>query len=58
MIGTPEPTAEPYIHWVSDEKDLLVSFLAWLSAYDPDIIIGWNVVNFDLHLLDKRCELH
>ena len=47
-----------YIHWVSDELELLKALLSWLAEYDPDIIIGWNVINFDMQLLQKRCDYH
>ncbi|WP_286266935.1 DNA polymerase II [Thalassotalea atypica] len=58
MIGEPEPDSESYIQWVDDEIELLKGFIVWLNEYDPDIIIGWNVINFDFNLLQKRCELH
>jgi len=57
MIGQPENGAEPYIRWVNDEKALLEQFIFWLNDYDPDVVIGWNVVNFDFNLLTKRCEI-
>ena len=25
----------------------------WLQAYDPDILIGWNIVQFDLWVLEQ-----
>lgn len=40
-----------------DERSLLKSFLAWVQELDPDILSGWNVVNFDLMHLQKRCTL-
>ena len=46
------------IVWQADERALLVSLLAWFSQHDPDIIIGWNVINFDFDLLQKRYDLH
>ena len=57
MIGQSESGAEPYICWVNDEKALLEQFIFWLNDYDPDVVIGWNVVNFDFNLLTKRCEI-
>lgn len=39
-----------------DEKSLLVSFLDWMAECDPDVLIGWNVVNFDLRFLQRCCE--
>ncbi len=40
----------------NNEKSLVIGFLIWLADYDPDIIIGWNVVNFDMWYLEKVCE--
>ncbi|MRI35168.1 DNA polymerase II [Endozoicomonas sp. OPT23] len=57
MIGNPEPS-EDWICWVKDEKALLSAFIDELSAVDPDIIIGWNVINFDCRLLVKRADYH
>lgn len=40
-----------------DERSLLKAFLAWVQELDPDILSGWNVINFDLMHLQKRCTL-
>ncbi len=39
-----------------DEGALLETFLAWLAREDPDLIVGWNVINFDLDLIEQRCR--
>ncbi|MEF1311716.1 DNA polymerase II [Vibrio mytili] len=57
MIGTPEP-AETAIQWVENEKALLQALIAWFKQFDPDVIIGWNVIDFDFRLLHKRAEWH
>ena len=63
MIGEPtskskhDNTELRYIRWVADEKTLLLEFIKWFNAYDADVIIGWNVINFDFALLQKRCDL-
>ncbi|GAC21607.1 DNA polymerase II [Paraglaciecola arctica] len=57
MIGEAQ-IADDWIHWVADEKALLQQFVMQVSQIDPDIIIGWNVVNFDFRLLIKRATLH
>ncbi|MCF2948757.1 DNA polymerase II [Paraglaciecola aquimarina] len=54
----PDKKLEDWIIWVEDEKSLLISFVQKLNEYDPDVIIGWNVVNFDFRLLIKRAALH
>ncbi|MEW6983001.1 DNA polymerase II [Colwelliaceae bacterium 6471] len=58
MIGDPQALDVSYLEWVKDEKALLKAFIAWIHEYDPDILIGWNVINFDMTLLQKRCDLH
>lgn len=57
MIGEPQ-ASEPWIHWLADEKALLLALVEHIQQCDPDIIIGWNVVNFDFRLLIKRAALH
>ncbi|WP_441002494.1 DNA polymerase II [Pseudocolwellia agarivorans] len=57
MIGEPEETELEYIHWVESESALLSAFIEWIRVYDPDIMIGWNVINFDFSLFQKRCDL-
>lgn len=58
MVGKKEDGAENWIHWVSNEKALLRHFVAEINQFDPDLIIGWNVVNFDFRLLIRRAEIH
>jgi DNA polymerase-2 len=38
------------------EEDLLNTFIKWLKQNDPDIIIGWHVIGFDLMFLEQRCR--
>ncbi|ELB2076557.1 DNA polymerase II [Vibrio parahaemolyticus] len=57
MIGEPEP-AETNIQWVQNEKALLEALIAWFKSFDPDVIVGWNVIDFDFRLLHKRAEWH
>ncbi|MCL6271411.1 DNA polymerase II [Sansalvadorimonas sp. 2012CJ34-2] len=58
MVGEPVECAEEYIQWVPDEKSLLLSLVDITALWDPDILIGWNVINFDFRLLVKRAALH
>jgi DNA polymerase-2 len=57
MIGESQ-SAEAWIQWVDDEKALLQQFVKQVGQIDPDVIVGWNVVNFDFRLLIKRAGLH
>jgi DNA polymerase-2 len=38
-----------------DERSLLTAFLQAVREIDPDVLIGWNVINFDLRYLAGRC---
>ena len=57
MIGDNQQGPD-FIQWVADEKALLQCFIAAIQTQDPDIIIGWNVVNFDFRLLIERAQLY
>jgi len=39
----------------ADEPALLRALLARVAALDPDVLLGWNVVDFDLRVLAARC---
>lgn len=55
MIGSPQESETP-IEWVADEKALLQAMVQWFQQFDPDVIIGWNVIDFDFRLLHKRAD--
>lgn len=40
----------------ADERALARALLERLRALDPDVIVGWNVVDFDLRVLERRCR--
>jgi DNA polymerase II len=37
-------------------RELLDRFEAWMRRHDPDAIIGWNVIQFDLRVLQEHAE--
>jgi len=39
-----------------NERDLLNALRERIVEYDPDVIVGWNIVDFDLVYLKKRYE--
>lgn len=46
------------IQWVGDEAHLLREFLHQVEQLDPDLLLGWNLINFDLDYLERRCRAH
>jgi DNA polymerase-2 len=39
-----------------DEASLAAAFALRIRELDPDVIVGWNVVDFDLRVMARRCE--
>ncbi|MFO7524867.1 MAG: DNA polymerase II [Ignavibacteriaceae bacterium] len=56
MIGESPKKYPEELSFHTDEKNLLYSFFEWFNIIDPDIIIGWHVIGFDLLFLDNKCK--
>jgi DNA polymerase-2 len=56
MIGTALKTTPNHISFFRTEKELLIEFTSWFKKVDPDIIIGWHVIGFDLMFLEKKYQ--
>ncbi len=46
-----------FLELLPDESTVIARCLDWLSELDPDVIIGWNIVGFDLDFLQTRCDV-
>ncbi|MGM5487502.1 MAG: DNA polymerase II [Nanobdellota archaeon] len=46
--------ATPY----ADEASLLKGLIRRIQQLDPDIITGWNVIDFDFKVIRERCRFH
>ncbi|MCS2170340.1 DNA polymerase II [Scandinavium sp. TWS1a] len=44
------------LEYVASRPQLLEKLNAWFAEHDPDVIIGWNLVQFDLKVLQKHAE--
>ncbi len=51
-----EGEATETIQFCDSERSMLQSFFDHLASEDPDILIGWNVVDFDLSVIADRCR--
>ncbi|MEE9281796.1 MAG: DNA polymerase II [Myxococcota bacterium] len=49
-----KPVAGAQIH--ASESDLLSAFGARVAEIDPDILTGWNVIDFDVRVLERRAR--
>ncbi|MBD64983.1 MAG: hypothetical protein CME62_07230 [Halobacteriovoraceae bacterium] len=43
-------------HFFTTESQLLTRFIEYFQLIDPDIILGWHVIGFDLMFLERRCQ--
>jgi DNA polymerase-2 len=41
-----------------DEKSMLLGFCKRIVEWDPDIITGWNVIDFDFNIIARRMKHH
>ena len=48
--------AGDWLQFFPNERAALTAFCDWLQAFDPDVLIGWNVVNFDLWFLQRLSD--
>lgn len=62
MLGAaPEGEAPAFdftLTYVPDRPALILALNAWFREHDPDAIIGWNLVQFDLRLLQACADQH
>ena len=49
---------DPAIRVFAGEAELLAAFARRLRELDPDVLTGWNVVDFDLRALAERFRAH
>lgn len=59
MLGPEQGPAlgsEHRLIYVNSRPQLLHKLNEWLHQYDPDAIIGWNLIQFDLQVLQKHAE--
>ncbi|MBI6911459.1 DNA polymerase II [Pseudomonas palleroniana] len=58
MLGPPNKTAavDFKLDYCDTRAQLLERLNLWLATHDPDAIIGWNVVQFDLRVLHEHAQ--
>jgi len=54
MVGTPAAGDPPELSCYAGERELLEGLAARIRAIDPDVLTGWNLVDFDLPVLERR----
>lgn len=44
------------LHYVTSRLHLIERLNEWIQHYDPDAIIGWNLIQFDLRILHTHAQ--
>lgn len=44
------------LYQLSSEREVISAFVLKIADLDPDVIMGWNIVNFDLRCLQDFCD--
>jgi len=60
MLGQPssepEPTTGFALVYCSSRHEMIKQLNDWFARNDPDVIVGWNVIQFDLRVLQKTAD--
>jgi DNA polymerase-2 len=59
MLGPPngdDSDVDFDLEYCATRAQLLERLIAWVHTHDPDAIIGWNLVQFDLRVLQQHAE--
>ncbi|SDK87360.1 DNA polymerase-2 [Modicisalibacter muralis] len=51
-----DPPLDFSLEYCDSREALLACLNDWIARHDPDAIIGWNVVQFDLRILQRHAE--
>ncbi|SMP81577.1 DNA polymerase II [Noviherbaspirillum suwonense] len=46
------------LEYCDSRAEMLEQLCRWMERHDPDVIIGWNVVQFDFRVLQQQADLH
>ncbi len=61
MLGPPNGDAASIdfdLAYCDTRAQLVERLIEWMQRHDPDVIIGWNVVQFDLRMLHRHAETY
>ena len=60
MLGAaPEATGQVIdfdLEYCATPRQVIERLNGWFARHDPDVVIGWNVVQFDLRVLQKNAD--
>ncbi|HVJ43835.1 MAG TPA: DNA polymerase II [Dongiaceae bacterium] len=51
-----EPERDFDLDYCASRQEMLEKLVQWFRVHDPDVIIGWSVIQFDLRILQEHAE--
>lgn len=58
MLGHKQDVKPGWLVFFKNVRDLLTAANTYIQTLDPDVIIGWNVINFDFSVLQRIYKEH
>lgn len=58
MLTDIETKNQDYIEFYQSEKDLILRMIQLIQYHNPDFILGWHVVGFDLKFLSEKAQTY
>jgi DNA polymerase-2 len=61
MLGTfngSEEMLDFTLEYCGSRAEMIEQLCRWVERHDPDVIIGWNVVQFDFRVLQQQADLY
>mgnify|MGYP002815369258 CR=1 FL=1 len=56
LVGSPRDDDPAHVECLPSEDDLLKRLTEIVQEWDPDVLTGWNVIDFDLLVLQQRSK--
>lgn len=53
-----EHSPEMCVHAYASEHLMWIGIVSWFEEAHVDVLVGWNILNFDMKFFHKRCALH
>ncbi|MFT4326384.1 MAG: DNA polymerase domain-containing protein [Candidatus Woesearchaeota archaeon] len=58
LVAKGYPTKKDFVECYQSEAEMLEAFVTLIKKINPDIISGYNIKNFDIPYILKRCEMY
>lgn len=56
VLEKPSNDSPDFIEWCNSERELLIRFCQEVQLRDPDLLIGWNFIRFDIRVLQAAAD--